>query len=95
MPSSSPLWFLLGLGGRENRRWWLPVLGAGVIPLVVGCAVNYSKFGVPFGVSTADQVWTQVNAYRRKFLASNHDAEEGTIFVPTNVFAYFLPDGLD
>ena len=45
------LWFLLGLGGRENRRWWLPVLAAGVIPLVIGCAVNYSKFGVLFGVS--------------------------------------------
>ena len=88
------LWFLLGLGGRENRRWWLPVLAAGVIPLVIGCAVNYSKFGVPFGVSTEEQVWTQVNAYRRRFLASHHGAEEGTVFVPTNVFTYFLPDGL-
>jgi hypothetical protein len=87
-------WFLVGLGGPENRRWFLPVLGAGLIPLLIGCAVNYSKFGVLFGVSNFEQVWTHVNAYRRKFLAANHDAEEGTIFVPTNVLTYFRPDGL-
>lgn len=88
------LWFLFGLGGPENRRWFLPVLAAGLIPLAIGCAVNYSKFGVFFGVSNFDQVWTHVNAYRRKFLAANHDAEEGTIFVPTNIVTYFRPDGI-
>jgi hypothetical protein len=88
------VWFLLGLGGRENRRWFFPVLGAGLVPLAIGCAVNYSKFGVLFGVSNVDQVWTHVNAYRRRFLAANHGAEEGTIFVPTNALAYFRPDGL-
>jgi hypothetical protein len=88
------LWFLLGLGGHENRRWCLPVLAAGLVPLAISCAVNYSKFGVLFGVSNKEQVWTQVNAYRRKFLAANHGAEEGTIFVPTNIVTYFRPDGL-
>jgi hypothetical protein len=88
------VWFLLGLGGAENRRWFFPVLGAGLVPLAIGCAVNYSKFGVLFGVSNVDQVWTHVNAYRRKFLAANHGAEEGIIFVPTNVLTYFRPDGL-
>jgi hypothetical protein len=88
------LWFLLGFAGQENRRWFLPVLAAGLIPLVVGCVVNYGKFGVWFGVSNTEQVWTHVNAYRRKFLAANHGAEEGTVFVPTNVVTYFRPDGL-
>ena len=88
------VWFLLGLGGRDNRRWFLPVLAAGLIPLAIGCAVNYAKFGVLFGVSNFDQVWTHVNAYRRRFLAANHNAEEGTIFVPTNIVTYFRPDGL-
>jgi hypothetical protein len=88
------VWFLLGFGGRENRRWFLPVAAAGVIPMVVGCVVNYSKFGVLFGVSNYDQVWTHVNAYRRKFLAANHNAEEGLIFVRTNLLTYFRPDGL-
>jgi hypothetical protein len=87
-------WFLLGLGGQDNRRWFLPVLAAGLIPLVIGCAVNYGKFGVWFGVSNTEQVWTHVNAYRRKFLAANHGAEEGTVFVPTNIATYFRPAGL-
>ena len=82
-------WFLLGFGGPENRRWFLPVLAAGLIPLAIGCAVNYAKFGVLFGVSNTEQVWTHVNAYRRKFLAANHGAEEGTIFVPTNLAHLF------
>ena len=88
------VWFLFGFGGQENRRWFLPVLAAGLIPLAIACAVNYAKFGVLFGVSNFDQVWTHINAYRRKFLAANHNAEEGTIFVPTNVVTYFRPDGL-
>ena len=88
------LWFLLGLGGHENRRWFLPVLAAGLIPLVISCVLNYAKFGVLFGVSNFDQVFTHVNPYRRKFLAANHNAEEGTIFVPTNIVTYFRPDGL-
>jgi len=88
------VWFGLGRSGRENRRWCLPVLGVGIIPLIAGCAVNYSKFGVFFGVSNYDQVWTHVNAYRRHFLASNHNAEEGTTFVKTNLLAYLRPDGL-
>jgi hypothetical protein len=88
------LWFLLGLGGRENRRWFLPVLVVALVPLIIGCAVNYSKFGVLFGVSNEEQVWTHINAYRRQFLAANHGAEEGSIFVPTNLLSYFRPDGL-
>jgi hypothetical protein len=87
-------WFLIGRGGPENRRWWWPALLAGLVPVAVGCAVNYSKFGVLFGVSNFEQVWTHVNAYRRKFLAANHDAEEGIIFVPTNFVTYLRPDGL-
>lgn len=87
-------WFALGRAGPQNRRWCLPVLGVGLVPLVISCAVNYSKFGVLFGVSNYEQVWTHVNAYRRRFLAANHNAEEGIIFVPTNVMAYLRPDGL-
>ena len=87
-------WFATGHGGPENRRWSIPTLGAGLIPLLVGCAVNYSKFGVLFGVSNFEQVWTHVNAYRRKFLAANHNSEEGIVFVPTNILAYLRPDGL-
>ncbi len=88
------VWFGLGRAGREQRRWFLPVLGAGVVPLLIGCAVNYAKFGVPFGVSNFDQVFTMVNAYRRKFLAANHNSEYGPVFIPTNLLAYLRPDGI-
>ncbi len=87
-------WFGIGRSGKESRRWALPVLGAGLVPLLVGCAVNYAKFGVPFGVSNFDQVFTMVNAYRRRFLAANHNSEWGTIFIPTNLLAYLRPDGI-
>ncbi len=87
-------WFGLGRAGKDQRRWCLPVLGAGLVPLLVGCAVNYAKFGVPFGVSNFDQVFTMVNAYRRKFLAANHNSEYGTVFIPTNLLAYLRPDGI-
>jgi hypothetical protein len=86
-------WFWLARGG-EQRRWALPMLGVGLVPLVVGCAVNYAKFGVPIGVSNFDQVFTHVNAYRRKFLAANHNAEYGTAFLPTTLLAYLRPDGI-
>jgi hypothetical protein len=88
------IWFGLKRLGAENRRWCLPMVGVGIVPLAVGCAVNYSKFGVLFGVSNYEQVWTHVNAYRRKFLAANHNAEEGIIFVPSNLLAYLRPDGI-
>ena len=88
------VWFAVGRGGKENRRWFVPMLGAGLVPLVISCAVNYSKFGVLFGVSNFEQVWTHVNAYRRRFLAANHNAEEGLIFAPTNLLTYLRPDGL-
>jgi len=88
------LWFVLGFGGPTNRRWCVPLLGVALIPLVISCVVNHAKFGVWFGVSNTEQVWTHVNAYRRKFLAANHGAEEGIVFIPTNLLTYFRPDGL-
>ncbi len=87
-------WFGLGRGGEQNRRWWVPILAAGLIPLLVGCFVNYLKFGVPFGLPVVDQVWTIVNAYRRKFLAANHNSEEGIAFIPSDALAYLRLDGL-
>ena len=88
------LWFAFGFGGATNRRWCVPLLGVAFIPLIISCVVNHAKFGVWFGVSNTEQVWTHVNAYRRKFLAANHGAEEGIIFIPTNLLTYFRPDGL-
>ena len=87
-------WFGLGRGGRGNRRWCAPMLAVGLVPLLVGCAVNYAKFGVLFGLPVTDQVYTLTNAYRRKFLAANHNSEVGVAFAPTDALAYLRLDGL-
>ena len=60
----------------------------------MACALNYAKFGVPFGVPITDQVWSHVNAYRQRFLVANHNSEVGTEYVPTNVVTYLGPDNL-
>ncbi len=88
------IWFRFAKGGSPHRRWWLPTLAVGLIPLLIASAVNYAKFGVVLGVSNLDQVWTTVNPYRRAFLASNHNSEYGLHFIPTNLLTYLRPDGI-
>ncbi len=87
-------WFALGRGGPENRRWWVPMLAVGVVPLLIACAVNYAKFGTAFGLPITDQVYSRINVYRRRFLAANHNSEVGTAFAPTDLLAYLRLDGL-
>jgi hypothetical protein len=88
------LWFRLGRGGDEVRRFALPVLIAGLIPLAIGAAVTYAKFGVPFGLPMTDQIYSKVNEYRQEFLASNNNSEVGLQFMPSALVAYLQPGGL-
>ncbi len=88
------VWLALGRGGPENRRWSAPVLVAGLVPLLVAVGVNMLKFGIPFGVPVSHQLFTLENAYRRRFLAANHNSEVGLAFVPSNLVAYLQPFGL-
>jgi hypothetical protein len=88
------IWFAVGRGGEENRRWWLPLLAAGLIPLAVGCAINWVKFGSPFGLPMAAQVWTKIDAHRRQVLAANGGSVFSPSFVPSTVWAYLQPMGL-
>ncbi len=87
-------WFLLGRGGPDNRRWWFPILAAAVIPLLAASAVNIAKFGSPISLPLADQVWTQINAHRRHFLAVNSGKGFGLQFLPSTVTAYLQPGGV-
>jgi hypothetical protein len=88
------VWFAVGRGGKKNRRWWLPLLAAGLIPLAVGCAINWIKFGSLFGLPMAAQVWTKVDAHRRAVLAANGGSVFSPKFVPSTVWAYLQPTGL-
>jgi len=87
-------WFALGQSGRDNRRWAIPVLGCGVLGLALSCTVNLLKFGVPFGLPFADQVWTHLNAHRRQYLATSGGKGYGLQFLPTTAMAYLQPFGL-
>jgi len=87
-------WFWLGRGGPERKRWAVPIIGAGVLAVALGSLVNYAKFGMLFGLPIDQQVYSMVNAYRRRFLASNHNSEVGTVFIPSNLLAYLRPDGI-
>jgi len=87
-------WFALGRGGAPQRRWWLPVAVAGLVPLAAGAAVNMAKFGTPFGLPLADQVYTTVNAHRRYFLAANGGKAFSIHFLPSTLYAYFRPGGI-
>lgn len=87
-------WLALGRGGAEKRRWTLPVLAAGLVPLLVEATVNWAKFGAPFTLPLAEQVWTQINAHRRHFLAVNGGRGFSLRFLPSTVVAYLKPSGL-
>jgi len=86
-------WLALGKGGADRRRWWAPMLFVGLVPTAIAAAVNMAKLGSPFGLSEADQVWTQVNAHRRAFLAANGGSTFGIRFLPSTLTAYLRPDG--
>lgn len=87
-------WFALGRGGIEHRRWWLPLCAVAGVALLAGCAVNVAKFGTLFGLPITDQLYTQENPYRRRFLAAHHGSEVDIPFVWSNLWAYLRPDGL-
>jgi len=82
-------WFGLGRSTVGQRRWALPVLATGLVPLAISCAVNVAKFGVPVGLPMADQVWTSINLHRRQFLAANGGSYYSPRFVPSTISAYF------
>jgi len=87
-------WFALGRGGTSNRRWAVPMVLAGMVPFLVGCAVTYAKFGIPVGLPMAEQVWATVNFHRRYFLAANGGKAFSFAFLPSTLSAYFQPFGI-
>ena len=88
------VWFGTGRGGEDRRKWALPVLAAGLVPLALAGLVNTVKFGSPFALPMASQVWTSMNAHRRQFLAANGGRAFSFGFLPSTLFAYLRPEGL-
>ena len=87
-------WFALGKGGTAARRWAIPLVAIGLFGFLINAAVNYAKFGTLVGLPLQDQVWTQLNAYRRYFLAANGGKPENLDHIPAQMWAYFQPFGV-
>jgi hypothetical protein len=86
-------YFWTGRAGDTARRYAVPLVVAGAVPLVIGALVNWLKFGQLFGLPMQDQVFSQINAYRQRFLAAN-GGEVGLDFFPSTLLAYLRPDAL-
>ena len=80
------LWFGVDRRGVSNRRWSLPMLLAGLVPLAASCAVDYAKFGILFGLAASDQIVYQAYNLKGSYF--------GLHYLPSTLRAYFGPTGL-
>jgi hypothetical protein len=88
-------WLALARRRPTDRRFAFSTALAGLVPLVVAGAIGWAKYRAPVGgYPLQDQVWTQVNAHRRYFLAVNGGTPFGLHFLPSTLVAYFQPAGL-
>jgi len=88
-------WLALARKRPDDRRFALTTALAGLIPLVVAGVISWAKYRAPIGgYPLEDQVWTQVNAHRRYFLAVNGGTPFALHFLPSTLVAYFQPGGL-
>ncbi len=84
------VWFAMGRGGSENRRWSLPILAAGFVALAVGCAITVAKFGILLGLPASQQI-----VYQSFGLGHvGNGSYFGLRFLPSTLLAYFQPSGL-
>jgi hypothetical protein len=84
------VWFARGRGEDNNRRWSLPILMAGLVPLAVACLISFAKFGIFFGLPTSEQVVFQTFGVGHV----NNGKYFGFHFLPSTLVAYFQPSGL-
>ena len=84
------LWFATGRAGPERRRWAVPVLLAGVVPMLAGSAVDMAKFGIPFGVPVSAQLLFRAGGY----VHTNGGHYYSLRFVPSALQAYVDPANL-
>jgi hypothetical protein len=87
-------WFAVGRSQVAHRRWAWPMAVAAFVPLLVYFAVNLQKFGTLLSDPLTEQVWTQLNAHRKAFLASTSNRGFALHLLPTGLQTYLQPFGL-
>jgi len=80
-------------GSAAWRKWGL-VAAAGVVPVLIGFAVNWAKFRHPWAFPIEDQVFTRVSASRREAIAANGGDLFGLDVLPAALSAYLRPGGI-
>jgi hypothetical protein len=80
-------WFALGREGAQKRRWWVPMFVIGLVPIMIGCAISWAKFGQLFGFRLSNQIAAAT-------FGTSHFKDFSIRYVPTTIHAYFQPDGL-
>lgn len=73
---------------KQITVWLFVALGA----TVTG---NWMKFRRPFGIPMEDQVFSSIDANRAEMLARYDNKYFQSEFIPSNLWAYFRPDGVD
>ncbi len=81
------IWFATGRAGPDRRSWAVPVAMAALVPLAVGCAINYAKFGSFFGVPVSSQLLFKSYGFGRV----NGGHYFGFRYLPATLQAYVDP----
>jgi hypothetical protein len=84
--------FLFAPRFAPYRRWWPWVTLAGAVPLGIGIAINYAKFGHPILLPFESQIWTEMSERRR--LVLDQGGVTGVRFLPATLVNYLRPDGI-
>ncbi|MGB0112718.1 MAG: hypothetical protein WBP59_05820 [Ilumatobacteraceae bacterium] len=71
------------------------IAGWSIAAFVVMVGVNWAKFRRPFGIPMEDQFFTKVDEHRAEMLRIYDNKYFQTEFIPSNLWAYFKPNGVD
>ena len=87
-------WMASSQRSTATRRQAASLAGMAGLGVLAGAVITFAKFGTPFGLPMADQVFTQINAHRQAFLAANGGRAFSPAFLPTTLNAYLNPTNL-
>ena len=84
------VWFGLGRGGVEDRRWWRAMTAVALVSIAIGSAINWAKSGSLFGLPVSEYA-----AFRLLHEARiNGGHYFSVLYFPSALYAYFQPGGL-